>query len=219
VTIKEFGVKAEIEVIPNFVNPAEFRRTPFPELRERYCGKEGKIILHISNFREIKRVLDVIKIFKLISEQLPSHLLLIGSGPERGVAEELTRELHLTEKVTFLGDITYTVPFLSIADLFLLPSEAESFGLAALEAMSCCVPVIGTRGSGLTEVIRDGKCGYLADVGDVEKMASLSLKILCDEDLRLSFGHAGREIAESEFAMEHVVPKYESFYEKVLGGI
>jgi N-acetyl-alpha-D-glucosaminyl L-malate synthase BshA len=219
ITIREFGARAEIEVIPNFVNPAEFKRGSFPELRERYSPRKEKIILHISNFRGIKRVLDVVKVFKLISERLQSRLLLIGSGPERGVAEQLTRELHLTEKVNFLGDISYTVPFLSIADLFLLPSEVESFGLAALEAMSCGVPVIGTRGSGLAEVVRDGECGFLVEVGNIERMASLSLKILEDEELRLNFGRAGRRIAEREFAMQRIVPKYEYLYKKVLGEV
>jgi len=211
-TLENFDVPGEIRVIPNFVDPERFRR------RERNKDKSGeKLICHVSNFRPVKRVLDVIRAFALISKEIDSRLILVGDGPERAPAEELARELGLAERVCFLGEVGDVAEVLGRADLFLLPSEQESFGLAALEALSCEVPVVATRVGGLPEVVRDGVDGYLVDVGDIIALAERACEILGDETLRERMGRRARERVLSEFAPERVIPQYLDYYREVLG--
>lgn len=212
-----------IEVIPNFVDTNRF--VPAQEDQKRMlapligsCPISGniKILSHVSNFRPVKRVCDVIRVFANIQKQLPAHLMLVGDGPERSRAEALTRELGISEKVCFLGKQENFLQVLQCSDLFLLPSESESFGLAALEAMSCGVPVIASNTQGLPEVVTDGETGYLADVGDVEKMAERGLMLLLDKGAHQRFSNAARQRVLTQFDEDTIVSQYEEYYFRVL---
>lgn len=174
-------------------------------------------MVHISNFRPVKRVLDVIAVFERIQRKVPSRLILVGDGPDRGKVEQYCREHHICGAITFIGSFPLVEEVLVGADLFLLPSESESFGLAALEAMSCEVPVITTCAGGLPEVVVDGETGYLRPVGDVEGMAEGALRLLRDEDLRRAFGEAGRKRAVEVFSQDAVVERYRSIYQRLTG--
>src|SRR3982751_482056 len=181
-TVREFDVKNHIEVIYNFVNCDVYSRDKnFAERREQYAPNGERILVHLSNFRPVKRVTDVIEVFDRVSKQVPSRLLMIGDGPDRPAAEWMAKRKGLRDRVSFLGKQDRVGDKLAIADLMLLPSELESFGLAALEAMACEVPTVATRVGGLPEVIDDGETGYLAHVGDVGEMARCSIEILSDE--------------------------------------
>jgi len=217
VTVREFGVKRAIEVIPNFVDTAQYRpdgASPFA----RTIAREGEALLvHVSNFRPVKRVRDVLAVFERVQKLMPARLLLVGDGPERSLAERLAREGGFAAKTTFLGNVAAIETILPAARLMLLPSDAESFGLVALEAMACGVPVIGTAAGGLPEVVQDGLNGYLRPVGDVEGMAKAATGLLSDPALWATFSAAARRRAERDFPTETLVSRYRSLYEKTLG--
>ncbi|MFZ3173180.1 MAG: N-acetyl-alpha-D-glucosaminyl L-malate synthase BshA [Carboxydocellales bacterium] len=211
-----FGIK-EVETIYNFIDPAVYNRNYQPCCRGVFSKQEDKIIVHTSNFRPLKRVLDVVRIFAGINRQLSSQLLLVGDGPDRLAAQHLAQELGIAHRVHFLGKQEAVVQILSQADLFLLPSEKESFGLSALEAMACEVPVIATKTGGVPEVVVNGVTGYLAAIGDIEGMTSLAVNLLQDRDLHNKMGLAARERAINEFHVDKVVAQYEDFYRRVCG--
>lgn len=216
VTKEEFKIDKHIEVIPNFVDTERFRRKSTSVERAVYAQPHERIVTHVSNFRAPKRITDVVKIFKRISQELPARLLMVGEGPDMGVAMELVNTYGLTSRVRFLHMIDPVEDILSISDLFLLPSGTESFGLAALEAMACEVPVVATDVEGIPELVEHGGCGYLAPVKDVNRMAEYAIKILCDDALHRSLGKRGREIAQDKFNEQAIVSRYEQYYNKVL---
>lgn len=210
-TLRLFDITNEIEVIPNFI---EFDK---PEIDNITCKRsvmakpQERIITHISNFRKVKNIPDVIKVFYKIQEIIPSKLMMVGNGPEKENAEVLCRKLGIEEKVIFFGNSHEIDQILSYTDLFLLPSETESFGLAALEAMACKVPVISSNSGGLPEVNIDGVSGFLSDVGDVEDMARNAIKVLANDETLISFKQKAFEVAK-QFSVEKIVPKYEKLY-------
>ena len=216
-TVREFGVKNPIEVIYNFVNCDLYKR-PKDNSAERslFAQPNEKILVHLSNFRPVKRIGDVIEIFHRVHKAIPSRLIMIGDGPERSAAEWQVRRLGLLNRVNFLGKQDNVQEKLSISDLMLLPSQLESFGLVALEAMACEVPTVGTNVGGMPEVIEDGKTGFLAPVGDVERMAQCAIEILSDEKRLLEMGKLARFEAQSRFCTSKIIPQYEKFYERVL---
>jgi N-acetyl-alpha-D-glucosaminyl L-malate synthase BshA len=211
-----------IDVIPNFVDTDLYRPLQPGEKRDPIpasigCCKEAKILTHVSNFRPLKRIEDVVRIFNLVQMEMKAHLMLIGDGPERSKIERLVRDLGLEEKVCFLGKQETFVPILQASDLFLLPSETESFGLAALEAMSCGVPVIATNVHGIPEVVEHGRTGFLSDVGDVDEMAKHALELLRDDELYSRFSHAARQSVLDRFTLPKLVDRYEQYYSRILG--
>lgn len=216
-TGEAFGVEPDrIEVIPNFVDVEEFHRDRYPCHRSSLAPGGEKILMHISNFRPVKRVVDVVRIHAAVREEVPTRLVMIGDGPERGRAEDAAEELGTGDDVVFLGKLESVAELLACADLFLLPSEEESFGLVALEAMASGVPVVGSTGSGLAEVVEDGSSGRLHPVGSVEAMAASAIRILSDPDRWRRFSEAGRERAVEGFSADRVVPRYEALYRAVL---
>lgn len=217
-TVADFGVPAErIHVVPNFVNTAEYRREGYPCRRDALAGPDEKILMHVSNFRPVKRVSDVVAIFARVREQLPARLIMVGDGPERPRAAECAERLRVADYVTFLGKHTSVAELLSCADLFLLPSQSESFGLAALEAMACGVPVVGTRVGGMPEVVSDERLGFLGDVGDLDSMTGAAVELLRDSRRWQEASATGRALAVERFSSEKVVPVYERLYAEVVG--
>lgn len=214
-TLKHFGVKNEIKVIPNFVDTDRFVPHNKEHFRKMVASHGEKILIHTSNFRKVKRIEDVIKIFSLVRKEIPSKLMMVGDGPERGPAENLCRELDLCDYITFLGSQNAVEEIYAVGDLFLMPSESESFGLSALEAMSSGVPVISSNAGGLPEVVVHGKNGFTRAVGDVDNMAKDALSLLKDEEKWQTFSHAARQHAE-QFTRKFIVPMYEEFYVEVL---
>lgn len=215
-TIEDFAPTKPIEVIKNFVDTREFFRRPEAErLRAAFAAKEEHIIVHLSNFRPAKRVKDVVRIFERVRREIPARLLLIGDGPERSEAEHLARELKIADGVRFLGKQEAVVELLSIADVMLMPSESESFGLAALEAMACNVPVVCTRIGGLPELVSHGYNGFLAEVGAIEEMAAYIISLLQDKARWQSFSHNARQTA-LRFDTKCIVPLYERYYARIL---
>ena len=216
-TLRELDVRNNIEVIYNFVNCDVYCRCQKNgKTRDEYAPNGERILVHLSNFRPVKRVTDTIEIFDVVRKQIPSKLLMIGDGPDRSRAEWLAVQKGLHEDVLFLGKQEQVQDKLGIADIMLLPSELESFGLAALEAMACEVVPIATRVGGLPEVIEHGKSGYLADVGDVQAMAGYALDLLRDETNLRAIGKASRASAQSRFCSSKIIPQYEEFYRRVL---
>ena len=216
-TLQEFDIRNPIEVIYNFVNCDVYKRDPkAAEHRTEYAGKDERILAHVSNFRPVKRICDVIEIFDRVQKKVPSRLLLMGDGPDRSRAEWLVNQKGLRKQVEFLGKVDRVYEKLSIADLLLVPSEMESFGLAALEAMACEVPTVSTSVGGVPEVIEHGRSGFLAPVGDVETMARHAVDILSDETRLREMGKAARWEAQSRFCSSRIIPEYERFYERVL---
>ena len=214
-TYRNFKIDKEIDVIYNFVDVKRFHKKPIDAFKKLIAPNGERIIVHASNFRKVKRVGDVIKIFQLIAKDIPSKLLLIGDGPERPDLEAMTRDCINKDDIKFLGKQEQMEDLLPIADLFLLPSEYESFGLAALEAMAAEVPVISSNAGGLPEIIIDGDCGYMSNVGDVEDMAKNAIKILKDDLIYAQFKANALKQAES-FDIENIVPQYEALYKRVL---
>lgn len=214
-TFKHFAIKKEIEVIVNFVDVSRFSRKPIDAFKKVLAPSGEKILLHASNFRKIKRVQDVVKIFAEVRKELPAKLLFVGDGPERSTAEDLGRELGVCDDIRFVGKQEQMEDILVIADLFLLTSEYESFGLAALEAMAAGVPVISTNAGGLTEINIHGETGYVSEVGDVANMSRQALSILKDEKVLKEFKERAA-IHASRFDIHNVVPLYEKLYEKFL---
>jgi len=218
-TVEDFAVPADrIRVIPNFVDIRTFRRDKKPCHRATLAPGGEKILMHVSNFRPVKRIPDVVEVFARIQRQVPSRLVLVGDGPERPRAVERAEELGVLDRVLFLGKHASVDELLACADLFLLPSRNESFGLAALEALACGVPVIGTDLGGMPEVVVHGETGYLFPLGAVEEMADAGAALLGEPDRWLRFSGAARADAVERFSNERVVPLYERLYEDVLNG-
>jgi N-acetyl-alpha-D-glucosaminyl L-malate synthase BshA len=215
-TIQEFDLEREIRVITNFIDPAR------PSLYRNQCDRKSyaphgeKILMHASNFRPVKRVADVVQIFVEVQSRIPTKLLLIGDGPERPRIQKVVRNLKIHSDVHFLGEQDHLEPLFFCADLFLLPSEQESFGLTALEAMNCGVPVIASDTGGLPEVIKHGETGYLYPVGDIKKMADKSIELLSDPRQHDRFKHQARRRATESFNADQIIPQYEAFYEEIL---
>jgi N-acetyl-alpha-D-glucosaminyl L-malate synthase BshA len=211
-TLEEFQVRHPIEVIPNFVNFESYGRATGPELRRRFAADDETVFIHISNFRPVKRVEDVIAVFACVRRERAAKLLMVGDGPDRPKAELLAGKLGITSDVLFLGKQSDMVPLLSVADVLLLPSESESFGLVALEAMACEVPVIATRIGGLPEVVADGVDGFLHAPGDVSAMAQSGVSLARDAELRRRMGLAARQHALRDFSADKIVQRYERLY-------
>jgi N-acetyl-alpha-D-glucosaminyl L-malate synthase BshA len=214
-TLAHFHVERPIQVIPNFIDLERFRQRNPCRFTLALAGENQKRLIHISNFRKVKRVDTVIRVFALIREQIPACLLLVGDGPERPRCEQLCRELGIASDVRFLGKQEAVEEILSAGDLFLLPSETESFGLAALEALACSVPVVSSRSGGLPEVNVDGVTGFLTDVDDVPGMAFAAMRLLRDDALLKDFRHAARKQAE-RFDIHRILPLYEEAYRHAL---
>jgi L-malate glycosyltransferase len=215
-TIKEFDIKHPIEVIPNFVNCDLYTRIANPALRAQWAPQGEPILMHLSNFRPVKRLTDVIEIFALVRAKMNAKLVLIGDGPDRGAAEYLVRKKRLQKEVHFLGKQNSVHEKLATADLFLMPSQLESFGLAALEAMACEVPVIATNVGGVPEVVEHGVDGYLVEPGDVKEAARYATEILSRSDRGREMGKIARINAKKKFCANDVIPQYEQYYQRVL---
>ncbi len=217
-TLTNFGINKDIAVIPNFVDTAKYRRIPCEEISERFAPHGEKILVHVSNFRVVKRVPDVIKIFHEVRKKIPATLILVGDGPDRSACELLVRELGLQQHVRFLGKQQELVPILSAADLFLMPSQSESFGLSALEAMACEVPVVSSSVGGLPELQVHGETGYIAEIGDIDRMARYAIELLTNEPKHRMFAEAARRRAVEQFDVHKIVGQYEAYYEQSLAG-
>lgn len=217
-TREVFGTAREIEVIYNFVDSTRFVRLTDPSLRARFAHPDEAIIVHVSNFRAVKRPEDVVQVFARIASEMPARLLMIGDGPERPRAFELAQHLGVIGRTHFLGSFPDVQTILGISDLFLLPSSNESFGLAALEAMSCEVPVVAARAGGIPEVVDDGLTGFLSPLGDVDHMADRALQVLRDRELYTRMGQAARAVATGRFHPSLIVPQYLAAYERTLAG-
>jgi N-acetyl-alpha-D-glucosaminyl L-malate synthase BshA len=215
-TQREFGVQRPIEVIPNFVNCDVFQPGVDRRRREEFAPKGEPILVHLSNFRPVKRIPDVVEIFAAVRAEVPAKLLMIGDGPERTIGEWMVREKGLTEDVLFLGKQNQVQEFLNCADVLLLPSEIESFGLAALEAMACGVPAVCSEVGGLPEVIRNGVEGFLVPGHDTKAMAARALEIVTDPHRREQMGIAARQRASTTFCSQKIIPLYEALYKRVL---
>lgn len=217
-TVDHFGVPRErISVIPNFVDTEVYDRSRYPCHKKYLAGPGEKLVMHISNFRAVKRVRDVVRIFDRIHREVPSRLVLVGDGPDRQEAVDEAQTLGIADRVRFLGKQDSVAELLACADLFLLPSGSESFGLSALEAMACGVPVVATRAGGIVEVVQDGVTGFLGEIGDVAAMGEAGARILRDQALWARTSEAAREVA-MHFRVDRVVPMYETYYQDVLMG-
>lgn len=215
-TQKQLGIATHIEVVPNFIDPERYELAKSQNGARRWRSGDEKLLVHISNFRPVKRVLDVVDVFQRVHGELPSRLLLVGDGPERPRVEQHCRDLGICGDITFIGNLPLVEEVLVGADLFLLPSETESFGLAALEALSCEVPVVATAVGGLPEVVVHGENGFLLPVGDVEGMAEAGLELLQNDEMRSRFGRAGRLRAVQQFDQKTIVEKYRRVYRGAL---
>src|SRR5271156_6364853 len=223
-TREAFDIDSEIEVIRNFVNCDVYVRNPelVAQMRPQFAAPatatqpEEKLLVHLSNFRPVKRILDVVETFARVARAVPSRLLLIGDGPDRSAAERLALQLGIQDRIHFLGKQDNVNELLPLADLMLMPSEMESFGLAALEAMACGVPSIATRVGGVPELIEDGVNGRLFEVGDVEGMAQAAIALLTDEPARQRMAEAARKTAQDRFCASRIIPLYERYYARVI---
>ncbi|HXZ10881.1 MAG TPA: N-acetyl-alpha-D-glucosaminyl L-malate synthase BshA [Candidatus Sulfotelmatobacter sp.] len=215
-TLKEFEIKRPIEVVPNFVNCDLYKRSDDMNLRAQWAPGGEPLVMHLSNFRPVKRITDVVEIFALIREKIPAKLVMMGDGPDRGAAEYIVRKKKLTKDVFFLGKQDRVQDKLGLADLFLLPSDLESFGLAALEAMACEVPVVASNTGGLPEVVTHGVDGYLVPPRDVVGAAKFALDILALPDRGRAMGQQARVNARRRYCSNDVIPQYEAYYQKVL---
>ena len=216
-TLTEFQIENPIEVVPNFVNCDVYKPLDDREsARAKYAAQDEKILIHLSNFRPVKRVTDVVKTFAGIVKQVPARLLLVGDGPDRSSAEWLAHGLGIQDRVTFLGKQESVNELLPVADLMLMPSQLESFGLAALEAMACRVPTIATSVGGVPELIEDGVTGRLFPVGDTDGMTEAAVELLSDADRIAEMGRAGRASAQAKYCASRIIPLYEKYYQRVL---
>ncbi|MES2650432.1 MAG: N-acetyl-alpha-D-glucosaminyl L-malate synthase BshA [Bacteroidota bacterium] len=214
-TYKHFDIKKEIKVIYNFIDFSRFSLKPKDHFKKAIAPNNERILIHTSNFRKVKRTEDVIKMFQKVLEKIPSKLLMVGDGPERTANEQLCRELNISENVRFLGKQDAVEEILSVSDLFIMPSESESFGLAALEAMACKVPVITSNAGGLPELNIDDFCGYMCNVGDIDDMANKAITILSNEDTLRYFKENALKRAQ-DFDLKKILPKYIEYYNEVL---
>jgi len=215
----ELGVKRAITVIPNFLDCSVFRREEVPHLRRRFTAEgTAKVVIHVSNFRPVKRIDAVMAVFARIARTVQARLLLVGDGPELASVYRLSRELGVTNLVDALGSQEAVIPLLSAADVFLLPSAQESFGLAALEAMACEVPVVASNVGGLPEVIEHGRTGFLHAPDDLDGMAASAVAVLENESLHQQIAQAARAQVSDAFCVDRVVPLYEEHYQGVVAG-
>ena len=218
-TYRALKVKRDIRVIPNFLDCHRYRRQPWPEVRARYCGEDEKVVVHMSNFRPVKRVEAVVEVFARIASRVRARLLLVGDGPDLVKARDRARSLEIEDRVEVLGEQDQVVPLLSVSDLFLLPSMQESFGLAALEAMACEVPVVASRVGGLSEVIEHGRTGFLHDLEDLDGMADSGVALLTNPELHAAIAAQGRRLVAEKFCADLIVPRYETFYTELVGEV
>ena len=218
-TYASLPLRRDIRVIPNFLDCGVYKRREIPDLRQRLCppDKYDRLVIHLSNFRPVKRVEAAIDVFRRIRQRVRAKFLLVGEGPELSRAMRMAHELNLGCDVEALGEQEHVIPLLSVSDLFLLPSATESFGLAGLEAMACGVPVIASRVGGLPEVIEHGVTGYLHPPDDLQGMADSGIALLTNPDLHAAFAKASRDRAEEFFCAKRVVPQYEAYYQEVSG--
>ena len=216
-TYRHFDISKEIKVIPNFIDFNRFSLQPKDHFKKAIAPNNERILIHTSNFRKVKRTEDVIRMFHKVLEKIPAKLLMVGDGPERSANEQLCRELNICDSVRFLGKQDAVEEILSVSDLFIIPSENESFGLAALEAMACKVPVISSNAGGLPELNVDDFCGYLCDVGDVEDMANKAVTILSNQKT-LDYFKENALTRAKDFDLKKILPKYIAFYEEVIAG-
>jgi L-malate glycosyltransferase len=213
-TFHAFGCTAcDVKVIYNFIDPAIYDRAIYPPILREQLNGERRVLMHVSNFRPVKRVVDIIRVFARVCQTLPSVLVMVGDGPDRVAAEAEARALGVDRDVHFLGKIDAVAPLLAGADLFLLPSQSESFGLSALEALASGAPVVGSRTGGLVEVVKEGVTGALCDVGDVDAMAAASLEILSDRERWKTMSDAAALDARARFSRDDIVRQYELLYE------
>lgn len=217
-TLTNYGIEKEIEVIPNFVDTDYFKPSCSDVFKRKVAPKGEKILIHVSNFRVVKRATDAIKVLKEVQKKIPAKLLFVGDGPDRAECERLSRELDIVEDVKFLGKQDALVDILSASDLFLMPSQSESFGLSALEAMSCGVPAITTSVGGLPELNVHAETGFISEIGDVQRMAKYTIDLLSNPQKYKRFSEAARQRAVEVFDAKIIIPKYEEYYEKVLMG-
>jgi N-acetyl-alpha-D-glucosaminyl L-malate synthase BshA len=216
-TCRAFGCEGpDVDVIHNFIDPDIYNREKYPPLLKNEFGRSKPILMHLSNFRTVKRVRDVIRVYAEVNRELPSVLVMIGDGPDRPAAEEEARMLGVEQSVSFLGKLDLIAPLLAAADLFLLPSQSESFGLSALEALASGVPVVGTNAGGLREVVKNGETGFLCEVGDVAGMAAASLEILSDRKRWTEMSRLAAADARARFSRDAIVTQYESLYRESL---
>jgi N-acetyl-alpha-D-glucosaminyl L-malate synthase BshA len=217
-TREAFAIASEIEVICNFVNCDVYVRKPelVAAMRPRFAQLGERLLVHLSNFRPVKRVQDAVEVFARVSRELPARLMLIGDGPDRSIAEQLARRYNIQDRIHFLGKQDNVNELLPLADLMLMPSEMESFGLAALEAMACGVPAIATRVGGVPELIDDGVNGLLFEVGDVDSMANAAISLLRDETRLNALAAAARKTAQDRFCSSRIIPLYEEYYRRVI---
>ena len=218
VTLREFEIQRPVEVIPNFVNCDVFEPADSDSRRDEFARDDEKILVHLSNFRPVKRVTDVVEIFHIVRKEMPAKLMMIGDGPERTAAEWLVRDKQLTSDVIFLGKQNQVQELLNCADVLLLPSDLESFGLAALEGMACGVPAVCSKVGGVPEVFTDGVEGFLVPPRDVKTMAARALEILSDPAKREKMGMAARRRASTQFCSTKIIPLYEDLYRRTLEG-
>lgn len=216
-TVEEFDIRREIRVIYNFVDTERYRPDAERCFRGHFAPEGEKILMHASNFRPVKRPGDAVRLLARLRERIPAKLILVGEGPERLFVQQLVKELKLTGHVHFLGQQDYLEQLMACADLFVLPSEQESFGLVALEAHACGVPVIGTRVGGMPELVRDGETGFLVPVGEIGAMVDKAALLLSDEEMLRSFRLRARALAVEHFRREAIIPQYEALYREVLG--
>jgi N-acetyl-alpha-D-glucosaminyl L-malate synthase BshA len=215
-TLTNYDINKDILVIPNFVDTELFKPNSDCTFRKNVASKGEKILIHTSNFRQVKRVTDAIKTFDIVQREVPSKLILVGDGPERSECERLARQLNLTDKIKFLGKQDGLVEILTASDIFLIPSQSESFGLAALEAMACGLPVVSSSVGGLPELVGHNESGFIAEIGDIERMAKYAVDLLSNEKKYRIFSQNAREKAVRKFDINKVVPHYEEYYKKIL---
>jgi N-acetyl-alpha-D-glucosaminyl L-malate synthase BshA len=217
-TLQAFEIKHDIEVIHNFVNCDVYRRNTerIAELRPRFALPEERLLVHLSNFRPVKRIVDAVQVFARINQQLPARMMMIGDGPDRSAAEWEAARLGVRDRIHFLGKQENVQDLLPLADLMLMPSEMESFGLAALEGMACKVPAIATRIGGVPELIEDGVNGLLFNVGDIDAMSTAAIALLRDTERHRAMAAAARKTAQDHFCSTRIIPLYEKYYERVL---
>ncbi|HKW98147.1 MAG TPA: N-acetyl-alpha-D-glucosaminyl L-malate synthase BshA [Bryobacteraceae bacterium] len=217
-TAEVFGVTNRIRVIPNFVNVETYKPDAEKRAARQFAPAGEKLMIHLSNFRPVKRVLDCIHILARVRRKTPAHLLMVGDGPDCGPAELLARELGVEDHVSFLGKQNHVERLIPLAHVLLMPSELEAFGLAALEAMACGVPPIGTNAGGVPELITNGADGFIEDVGDLDAQAARATELLTDGRLHARIAAAARQTAASRFSSDEIIPQYERYYEEICGG-
>jgi len=215
-TMINYDITKNIDVIPNFVDTELYKPNESCSYRKHIAPNNEKVLVHTSNFRQVKRVPDTLRIFAKVIEEIPSKLVLVGDGPDRSECERICRQLNLCEHVRFLGKQDGLVEILNASDLFLIPSQSESFGLAALEAMSCGIPVISSSVGGLPELVKHNETGYIAEIGDIDRMAKYTIELLSNEKKYKMFSANARQIAVTMFDKTIVIPRYEEYYKRFL---